>query len=494
MMSFLSEANASQDQAVSADRNKWAAENYRRGGEAIEKKNWDLAIENFGMCVKLVPDNLVYRQLLRNTTRKKYNENGTGAGMLAKAKLMGIRSRLNSARKKADWLEVDKAAEEGLLINPWDVQLLADLGEAHKNLKNLDIARESYRLACAIDKNNKDLHRSLAEILAEKGEYDEATRMWEHVYKLDPLDGHARNMITSMQTLKTTHRGGYDDAKSTLDVTVKKDEKPNKTAYDDYAPTSRAQANALAPGESVENDLKQAIRKEPENIAHYTKLGLYYRKNKQLDEAAETYKKALQISGNSADIRELVEDVELDKMRLNIELGKARAAKSSDPVDRENVSALSMELIKREIEILGARVERYPQDMNKKYDLALRFMKTQKWTMAIPQLQKACLNPKLKGKALLALGKCFIYDKKLPLARAQLERALPEMNHDSDPDSFKEAHYLLGRVLEELGDKANAEKHYGEVYSMDSDYKDVRKRYEDIQGGTGAEVSLEEED
>lgn len=485
-------SNANPTATGGGDRAKWAAENYRRGNEAVEKKNWDLAVENYGMCVRLAPDKLHYRQLLRQTTRKKYNDNGTGAGMLAKAKLMGIRSRLNSARKKADWLEVDKAAEEGLLINPWDVQLLADLGEAHKNLKNLDIARESYRLACAIDKNNKDLHRSLAEILAEKGEYDEATRIWEHVYKLDPLDGHARNMITSMQTLKTTHRGGYDDAKSTLDVTVKKDEKPNKNAYDDYAPTSKAQANALAPGESVENDMKQAIRKEPENVAHYTKLGLYYRKNKQFDEAAEILTKALQISGNSADIRELVEDVELDKMRLNVELGKARAAKSSDPVDRENVSALSVELIKREIEILGARVERYPQDMNKKYDLATRFMKLQKWTLAIPLMQRASQDPRLKGKALLGLGKCFIYDKKLPLARGQLERAIPELNHEQDPDSYKEGHYLLGRVLEELGDKTNAEKHYGDVLVVDYDYKDCRKRLEDIQGGPGSGATLKD--
>lgn len=485
-------SNANPTATGGGDRAKWAAENYRRGNEAVEKKNWDLAVENYGMCVKLAPDKLHYRQLLRQTTRKKYNDNGTGAGMLAKAKLMGIRSRVSSAKKKADWSEVDKACEEGLLVNPWDVQLLADLGEAHKNLKNLDIARESYRLACAIDKNNKDLHRSLAEILAEKGEYDEATRIWEHIYKLDPLDGHARNMITSMQTLKTTHRGGYDDAKSTLDVAAKKDDKPNRNAYDDYAPTSKAQANALAPGESVENDLKQAIRKEPDNIAHYTKLGLYYRKNKQFDEAAEILTKALQISGNSADIRELVEDVELDKMRLNIELGKARAAKSSDPVDRENVSALSVELIKREIEVLGARVERYPQDMNKKYDLATRFMKLQKWTLAIPLMQRASQDPRLKGKALLGLGKCFIYDKKLPLARGQLERAIPELNHEQDPDSYKEGHYLLGRVLEELGDKTNAEKHYGDVLVVDYDYKDCRKRLEDIQGGPGAGATLED--
>jgi len=474
------------------DMNKRVAENYRRGVEAMEKKNWDLAIENFRVCVLIVSDNLVYRQLLRTTSRKKYNDNGTGAGMLAKTKLMGIRSRITAAKKKSEWNEVDKATEEGLLINPWDVQLLADQGEAHKTLKHLDIAREAYRLACAIDKNSKDLHRKLAEILAEKGEYDEATRMWEHVYKLDPLDGEARNMITAMQTLKTTHRGGYSDAKSTLDVAAKKDEKVTKTAYDDYAPTSMSQSKGLAPGDSLENDLKQAIRKEPENVANYAKLATFYRKTKQIDEAYETLTKALQISGNSPDIRELLEDVELDKMKFNIDLGKAKAAKSNDPVMKENIAALAMELIQREIEILSARVERYPQDMNKKYDLATRFMKIQKWTLAIPLLQRASQDPRLKGKALLALGKCFINDNKLPLARGQLERAIPELNFESDPDSYKEGYYLLGRVLEKLGDKAGAEKHYGEVLVVDYDYKDCRKRLEDIQGGPSSATSLED--
>ena len=347
-------------------------------------------------------------------------------------------------------------------------------------------------MACAIDKNSKDLHRKLAEILAEKREYDEARRMWEHVYKLDPLDGEARNMITGMDTLKTTDRGGYDDAKSTQDVAANKDEKKNKTAYDDYATGGMTQSKGLAPGESLENDLKQAIRKEPENVSNYAKLATYYRKNKQLDDAYETLTKALQISGNSPDIRELLEDVELDKMKFNIDLGKAKAAKSTDPVLRENIAALSLELIQREIEILSARVERYPQDMNKKYDLATRFMKVQKWTLAIPLLQRASQDPRLKGKALLALGKCFINDNKLPLARGQLERAVPELNHENDPDAFKEGHYWLGRVLEKLGDKAGAEKHYGEVLVVDYDYKDTRDRLEKLQGGPSSAGSLED--
>ena len=470
---------------------KRVAQNYRRGVEALEKKNWDLAIENFRIASLIVSGNLVYRQLLRTATRKKYNDNGTGAGMLAKTKLMGIRSRISSSKKKNDWADVDKASEEGLLINPWDVQLLSELGEAHKNLNNLDIAKESYKLACMGDKTNKDLWRKLGGILKDKGEYDEAASAWEQVYKLDPLDGEARNMITGMHTLKTTHRGGYEDATSTQDVSVNKDEKKNKTAYDDYATGGMAQSKGLAPGESIENDLKQAIRKEPNIVPNYVKLATHYRKNKQLDEAFETLTTALQISGNSPDVRELLEDVEIDKMKLNIELGRAKAAKSNDPTMKENIAALAQDMLKREIDIFSARVERYPKDMSRKYELATRFMRVQKWSLAIPLLQQASQDPRLKGKALLKLGLCFIQDKKLPLARGQLERAVPEMDFNNDPDSFKECHYWLGRVLEQLGDKAGAEKHYGDVLVVDYDYKDTRERLEKLQGGPSTDAALE---
>ena len=79
---------------------------------------------------------------------------------------------------------------------------------------------------------------------------------------------------------------------------------------------------------------------------------------------------------------------------------------------------------------------------------------------------------------LVALGKCFLYDKKGSLARGQFERALPELNFDQDPNQFKETYYLLGRVCEELGDKAAAEKYYGE-------YSGYGKRYYSRKYGYG---------
>ena len=178
-------------------------------------------------------------------------------------------------------------------------------------------------------------------------------------------------------------------------------------------------------------------------------------------------------------------------MRFNIELGKEKATKTGNPTDRENVAALAQELLKREIEVLSSRVQRYPQDMNRKFELATRFMRLQKWPQAIPLLQQASQDPRLKGKALLQLGLSFMSDNKLPLARGQLERALPDLNAQNDPDSYKLGHYWMGRIAEKLGDRATAETHYGDVLAVDYNYKDTLKRLEDLQGGAGGGMSIE---
>ena len=455
--------------AAGGDKNRWASDCYRRGTEAVNKKNWDLAIEMFSMCVKLVPDNMGFRQHLRGVVQKKYNDNGTGAGAFAKTKIMGLRSRIKKSKAAQNWDDADKACEEGLLLNPWDVGLNVDLAEICKATERTDIASWAYSLAWKGDQKNVELNEAWATVLEERGQYSEAVKIWEHLLKLDPKNGKARSKISALHTMTTIDRGGYEDAKNTRDVRANKD-------------VARKGEN-LAPGQSEEMDYIHAIRKEPEVVGHYLKLASYYRKNRKLDQARERLTQAQQVSGNDSAVQELLEDVDLDQLALNLDAAKQTAATSGKDTDRQNTAALSQELLKREIEVFSSRVEKYPQDLHRKYDLADRLMRIQKWQQAIPHLQKASQDPRMKGKALVALGKCFLYDKKGSLARGQFERALPELNFDQDPNQFKETYYLLGRVCEELGDKAAAEKYYGEVIVVDYEYKDANDRLTKLQSG-----------
>jgi tetratricopeptide (TPR) repeat protein len=454
------------------DKNKWASDCYRKGVEAMEKQNWDLAVEMFGMCAKFVPDNLMYRQLLRNSEYKKYNDNKTGAGTFAKSKLLSIRGRIKKARGKEEWDEVDKACEEGLALNPWDTQLNQDLAEAARKREHLEVAKFAMMSAQKSDPNNKPLNIALAEVLEDRGEYDEAAKVWEHICRLDPNDGQARSRLSGCHTKNTLDRGGYEDAKSTQSVAVNRGRGPKP-------------GESMAPGESEETDLKHAIRKEPDRVEHYLKLANHYKKTRKLDQAYETLNTALQVSGNDPGVRELLEDVELARMEANLELAKEAATRDKTDTARNNAAALANEFHKRKLEVVSRRSERYPQDLNLKFELAKLFMHFQKWAQAIPLLQQASKQTRLEPAARVHMGKCFIYDKKLPLAKGQLERGVAVLTHDADPKLFVEAHYLLARVCDELGDKPTAEKHYGEVLVVDYEYKDAKDRLEKLQGGGG---------
>ena len=130
------------------EREKGGAEWYRKGTEAMQHKNWNYAVECFTNCTKLVPDNLLYRQSRVGCIRKSYNDNGTG-GKMASMRLMGVRTRIKKSRLSKDWKSIEAAAEEGLLINPWDAQLFFDLGEALAAQENHGVARFALEKAVA---------------------------------------------------------------------------------------------------------------------------------------------------------------------------------------------------------------------------------------------------------------------------------------------------------------------------------------------------------
>lgn len=77
-------------------RRKVASDCFKRATEAMAKQNWDYAVEMFVTTVKMVPDNLMYRQSLCGCLRKKYKDNKTGASMTF-LKLSSIRSRIKKS-------------------------------------------------------------------------------------------------------------------------------------------------------------------------------------------------------------------------------------------------------------------------------------------------------------------------------------------------------------------------------------------------------------
>lgn len=460
---------------------------WKRGQQAFTSQNWDFAIEMFSQSVKLVPDNLMYRQLLRGAEHKKYNDNGSGARM-AGTKLMGIRSRIKKARSKEEWETMAAEAEEGLKVNPWDATLNSNVGEAAAKLGWLEIGVFAYSEAIKQDPENIPYLKALGDLHLEKRNYDEAANLWSKVYKLDPHDGDARQRVANIHVMKTTDHGGYDDAESTQDVKAGK-----QSAYEEIRNNPNKQdANVVNPGDDPIVDLQWAIRKEPDNLNNYLKLADLYRRDKSIDKAEEILQKAVKLSNNDADVREQLEDVQLDKMRLQHDLAveKYRAA-PEDGALKERRQSLARQLLKREIQIFTERIERYPKDSRLKFELAKRYKRIKQWSKAIPLLQQASADNRMECEVLVSLGECFINDGKVSIGERQLSKALPKINPQDNPELFKQAHYMSARLAERKGEREKAEDHYQEIIGIDYNYLDVEQRFNAIQSGEAGQPPSE---
>jgi tetratricopeptide (TPR) repeat protein len=471
---------------------KAAQEWFRKGTEALHRNNWDFAIECFSNCIRMKPDNVLYRQTRHGCIRKKYDDNGSGARM-AGVKLMGVRGKIKKARMQKNWTAVDQAAEEGMTINPWDAQLYADIGEAAVEQERGDVAAYAWEQAVKQDMTNIGYNRSLGYVLRDRGQYDKARECFARIYKADPTDADARSMMSRLDAEQTMDGGGYEKAKDTQDVKVAKEEPVNAYEADRQARKGGAPA-ADAPGESAELDLIHAIRKDPKDINNYVKLAELYRSERKLPQSIEQYDKALEVSGNDTAILESREDVELELIRERATEAADRARKNPDK-DRlkEKAIALRDEYVTRQIDVLKPRVERHPNDTRMRFDLAELYRKTKQYTSAIPLYQQASADSRLKEDSLVWLGECFIRTGKLDLGRRQFEKALETLSKEK-PDAFKTAHYCLGRVYEKAKKNDLAESHYSEILLMDYEYKDVQKRLEDLQAASGGLDLLDDEE
>ena len=447
------------------------------------KENWEYAINMLTKAVSLTPSNVLYRQARHGCIRKKYDDNGTGV-KLSKMKIMGPRKKMKKARGKKDWAAADAAAEEALAINPWDAQTLFDLGQICLERDCDEVALYAMKQAVAYDSGNAEFNRALGHLLRDRGEYRDARSCFQRIYNLDKDDADARQMLGKLdaESMLDGKRGGYEEADTTKDVKVQK----NAYEEDRQARKAGMQTNVDGPGQSEEADLQRMIRKEPEALTHYLKLADYYKNRKQLKEAFDVYNNALESVGENDNVREEAENVELDILRNQIGGVEEQLRTKPDSGDlKDQRTAMRKKLLKREIEVLSTRTERYPQDLKLKYNLANCMKRAGRFTRAIPLFQQASADTRIKEDVLVGLGECFIKEKKLDLGRRQFEKAIQTINPIDKEDLYKTAHYWLGRLYEKAGQVDKADTHYSEILAVDYEYKDVLKRLETIQGGSG---------
>ena len=437
---------------------------FQKGNQAASQGQFDYASDMFQTCLVLDPGNRIYALNFLNNLFKKYNNNKKGSKMAAISG-MGSRTGMKKASMSKDWPGVIKSGVEVLKLNPWDTGALTAMALACDHMDQSD-AQLVY-LKIALDANPKDLdvNRLCGRALAKIGQFDQAIACWSRVLQTKPNDVEATKAVGNLAVEKTISHGGYEEAQSTKDVKQRDADEP------------RAGEKVLTP----EEKLQKLIAKNPDELANYVELADLHIRHDRLADAEAILAKALDASGGDQNIRERYEDTQLRRARQQLTVAEKRAAEEGTEESVELAKRMKSELNRLEMDVYRNRSERYPTNLNFKYELGMRLKAAGQFSDAIQMLQQARGDSKRKSQVHVDLGECFQHIKQFKLALNNYEEAINSMTEHGS-DTGKLALYRAGVIAFHLKNRELAEKYLTELAGIDFGYRDVAKWLDKLAG------------
>lgn len=285
-----------------------------------------------------------------------------------------------------------------------------------------------------------------------------------------PKDEQTEGILKNLSTKLTILKGNYQDGDS----------------YRDSIVDSKAQADLHDVQRSVQTDdrLDQLISKAeqeyqaaPDNGPVLKQLiDLLTRRERKEDETKAIGILVAQYR-RTDDYRWKQSADDIRMKQLGRDVREAEKSGNADAAKEARVAQLRFELT-----VYKDRVERYPTDNRLKFELAVRRFNAGQFDDAIPLFQSARTDPKNRIACGMYLGRCFFRKGYHSQAISGLKEAI-ESYDVTDDELAKQMRYWLGRAFEAGGDIESAKKTYGEILTVDYNYRDVRVRLDALHKG-----------
>ncbi|MBF0380240.1 MAG: tetratricopeptide repeat protein [Magnetococcales bacterium] len=236
--------------------------------------------------------------------------------------------------------EYEKALQcyqEGLLIDPTNVEILNNFATVCHSLGRLDSAHEAYQKAISIKPDYAQAHCNLANVLNQQGKTASAIASCQKAIAIKPDYAQVHNNLAYI----FQQQGRRDEAVNYYQKAISL-EPSNEIYHYNLGNTYKEQGKL----EQAVNSFQKSIEINPKYIYAYNNLGKTLQDQGKIDEAVSIYQQAISIDSSYAevfynlssckkisDIQE-VEKIKMvlsdktdnkDKMYLNFALGKALA-------------------------------------------------------------------------------------------------------------------------------------------------------------------------
>jgi len=437
---------------------------YQKGTAALQRQNFDYAIAILQQVLQREPGFLEARQALRAAQIKKVGGStsffrkvlgGAGASpLIAKAQLAKNRNPLEAVHIAEQILEGDPNSSVGHKI-------LAEAAQAAGLPKTACFA---YELLLKNSRGDYDLSMAYGEALSASGQVEKAEALYHDLNRAHPHRPEVTAALKNLSARKTLHEGGYealaDGTGSYRDILKNKEEA-----------VQLEQANRVVKsGDVADNLIRQyeaQLVREPNDLKRMRDIAGLYAQKKDFDKALEYFQRILASDvGNDPSLEKAIADTTLkrfDHLLANLD--------PSHPDQLPEIERLKAERKSFQLDECRKRAEKYPTDLQIRFELGQLYFEAGKFTEAVGELQKALANPQRRLQAMALMGQSFSAKGMPDMAARKLQEALKEK--PTFDDEKKELLYQLGLVLEKMGKKAEAIEQFKQIYEADITYKDV---------------------
>ncbi len=436
-------------------------EQYDKGRLAFERNNLDYAIALLTQVLEKEPAFYACREALRAAQFKR----GGGGGLLRR---IGAAPKLVQARVslRKNPLEALHLVEEVLNSDPLNLEAHKLLAEAALAADLPQTARLSLEIVYKHAPQDREVALRLAPLLAAAGQGAKAEAILQALAAAHPHDSQIAQAVKDLAAQRTLTEGGYaalEDGKGSYRDILRNEQEAVALEQEKRDPQDpRAVEQLIA-------EYQTRLAREPDNPRAMRALADLYAENGQLNRALELYERLRAVESGDPALERAIAQVR--EKQYDQELARLDA---SDPEQAARAEALRRERDKFRLAAARARVDRYPNDLQLRYELGLLYFELNRLPEAIQEFQKAQNHPHLRLQALYHLGQCFARRRMYDLAVRTFENALKEkLVFDEEKKTLL---YALGTALEALGRRDQAMEQFKLIYEADIGFKDVAAR------------------
>lgn len=446
---------------------------YNKGTQALTRQNFEYAIAIFNQVLVKEPSCFECRQALRAAQFKNAgNSGGFFKKMLGGASSSPAIAKAQMSLRK-DPIETIQTLEQVLNNDPSN-------SAAHKLLAEAALAADFAKTACfsyeiVLKNSPKDYNVAMdyAQALARAGQAEKAEGVLVDLQRAFPHKNEIAQALKDISARKTLSEG-YDQLAdgtgSYRDILRNKEEA-----------VSLEQQNRQVKTEAVADRLIREytarLAQEPRNVKLMREIAELYAQKKEFDKALEYCQKIKGTEGgNDPSFEQFVTDIALKKFDHALTQLDPNAADYADCVARIEAERQAFEL-----EECKSRADRYPTDLQIRFELGELYFKAGKVNEALAEFQKAQANPNRRIQAMAYLGQCFARKGLNDMAARRFQEAIKEKVVFDDEK--KELLYQLGSVLEKMGKTDEAIEQFKQIYEADIGYKDVSAKVDAYYAG-----------